>query len=162
MTRKSSAKATGRVKIRIWLAGIRDRGLARRLRAAAPDLELVGAPRGAPPDLVMLARADYQQLLDEVEDKQAAEAHARTASEERVPLGVVCRLIADENPIRVWREHRGMTLDELGAAAGLSKGYLSDLERGNRAGPVETLQAVARALRVTLDDLVPRDKHPSP
>jgi transcriptional regulator with XRE-family HTH domain len=58
-----------------------------------------------------------------------------------------------ESPIRVWREHRKMTLDQLGAAAGLSKGYLADLETGKRAGPVETLQAIARALGVGLDGL---------
>jgi DNA-binding Xre family transcriptional regulator len=155
MTRKFPAKTVGEAKIRIWLAGIRDRDLKRRLRAAAPALELVGAPKGELPDLVMIARQDYERLLDEAEDRAAAEAHARAAGEERVPAELVDRLIAGESPIRVWREHRKLTLDQLGAAAGLSKGYLSDLENGKRAGPVGTLQALARALGVGLDDLAP-------
>lgn len=155
MSRKFPAKTIGEAKIRIWLADIRDRDIERRLRAAAPALELVGSPKGAPPDLVMLAREDYERLLDQAEDRAATEAHARAAGEERVPLEVVDRLLAGENPIRVWREHRKMTLDQLGAAAGLSKGYLSDLENGKRAGPVETLQAIAHALGVGLDELAP-------
>jgi DNA-binding XRE family transcriptional regulator len=80
-------------------------------------------------------------------------AFARTADEERVPMELVDRLLAGENPIRVWREHRRLTLAELGAKAGFSKGYLSDIERGNRAGPVDTLRAIARSLRVDLDDI---------
>jgi DNA-binding XRE family transcriptional regulator len=86
-------------------------------------------------------------------DRGAADAHARAAGEERVPAELVDRLLAGESPIRIWREHRKMTLDQLGAAAGLSKGYLADLETGKRAGPVETLQAIARALGVGLDGL---------
>jgi DNA-binding XRE family transcriptional regulator len=153
MTRKFPANTGGEAKIRIWLAGIRDRDIERRLRAAAPALDLIGAPESEPPDVVMIARKDYERLLDEAEDRGAADAHARAAGEERVPAELVDRLLAGESPIRIWREHRKMTLDQLGAAAGLSKGYLADLETGKRAGPVETLQAIARALGVGLDGL---------
>src|SRR5260370_29264621 len=110
---------------------------------------------GAAPDFIVLTRDDYERLVEEGEDRAATEAYVRTAGEERVPVEVVERLLAGESPIRVWREHREVTLDQLGAAVGLSKGYLSDLERGNRGGPVETLQAIARALGVSLDDLAP-------
>ena len=106
-------------------------------------------------DFVVLARDDYERLVDEAEDRIATEAYHRAKDEERVPAAVVDRLLAGENPIRVWREHRGMTLGQLGARAGLSKGYLSDLEKGKRAGPVETLQAIAGALGVSLEELAP-------
>ncbi|MGH7048986.1 MAG: helix-turn-helix domain-containing protein [Stellaceae bacterium] len=39
-------------------------------------------------------------------------------------------------------------------AAGIGKGYLSQLENGERQGPVQTLKRIANALRVELDDLV--------
>jgi len=155
MSRKHPAKTVGEAKIRIWLADITTRNIERRLRAAAPELDLVGAPTGERPNFVLLAIEEYERLVDAAEDKQASEAHAAAAGDERVPIAVAERLVAGESPIRVWREHREMTLDQLGAAAGLSKGYLSDLENGNRAGPVETLQAIARALKVSLDDLAP-------
>jgi len=131
------------------------RGLRDALRRTE-GLEVLKTPHhGAAPDFIVLTRDDYERLVEEGEDRAATEAYARTAGEERVPAAVVDRLLAGENPIRVWRKHRGMTLDELGTAAGLSKGYLSDLENGNRVGPVETLQALARALKVGLDDLAP-------
>lgn len=82
-------------------------------------------------------------------------AHARAAGEERVPIEIARRLIAGENPIRVWREHRGMTLDQLSARSSIGKGYLSDIENGKRTGPVQTLQAIARALDVGLDEIAP-------
>ena len=155
MSKKTPSKSIGKTKIRVWLAGVRDPDLERRLHAAAPELELVGAPQDEPPDLVMLAREDYERLVDEAEDNAAAEAHGRAAGEERVPIEVARRLVAGENPIRVWREHRGMTLDQVSARAGIGKGYLSDIENGKRTGPVQTLQAIARALDVRLDEIAP-------
>ncbi len=115
--------------------------------------------QGGLPEFMLIMTSDFDRLVEEAvevaEDKLATEAHHRAAGEERVPVEVVERLLAGESPIRVWREHREMTLDQLGTAAGLSKGYLSDLENGKRVGPVETLQAIARALKVSLDDLAP-------
>jgi DNA-binding XRE family transcriptional regulator len=122
-------------------------------------LRAVLGSTSALPEFMLIMTTDFDRLigeaLDDAEDHAAAEAHTRAAGEERVPIEVVDRLLAGESPIRVWREFRKMTLDQLGAAAGLSKGYLSDLENGKRAGPVETLQALARALRVSLDELAP-------
>jgi len=48
-----------------------------------------------------------------------------------------------------------MKVVELAKAADIPPPYLSQLESGIRAGSVETLRRIAKALRVTLDDLVP-------
>lgn len=50
--------------------------------------------------------------------------------------------------IREHRKNRGLTLDQLAEMVGTSKGYLSDLETGKRAGGVDMLRAIAQALRV--------------
>jgi predicted transcriptional regulator len=71
-----------------------------------------------------------------------------------LPKAVADRLI-DENPIRVIREWRDMTQSDLTDAAGMTQGYLSDLETGRRRGTAESLAKLARALRVPLDLLVP-------
>lgn len=55
--------------------------------------------------------------------------------------------------IKEHRKRRGWTLDQLADVVGTSKGYLSDLERGNRTGGVEMLQAIAQALGVSQTDL---------
>ncbi len=149
MTRKSSSAR----HLRVQLAGGKRSTAARRLRAAAPGLEL--AAIGDSADFIMMPSADYERLLDEADERGALLAFERTRDEEFVPIALASRLLNQENHIRVWREHRGLTLAELSRRAGLSKGYLSDLERGKRNGTLATLRVVAEILQVELEDLVP-------
>jgi DNA-binding XRE family transcriptional regulator len=113
-----------------------------------PEIRVVGG--SAPAEFVLLP-AD--ELAEIVEDAAALAAFERTRGEETVPVAVVDRLLANENPVKVWREHRGMTLTALAGKAGIGKGYLSQIERGTRQGPVATMQKLAGALNVDLDDL---------
>ncbi|MCT7378392.1 helix-turn-helix domain-containing protein [Chelativorans salis] len=53
--------------------------------------------------------------------------------------------------IRARRRKLGLTLQELGKAAGLSVGYLSQVERDNATPTLGTLAQIARALGVPLD-----------
>src|SRR3546814_9718952 len=71
---------------------------------------------------------------------------------------MVDRLLAGENPIRVWREHRGMSASQLAERAGLSQAYVSQLETGRRDGTVAALGALARALGLDIDDLTGRSE----
>jgi transcriptional regulator with XRE-family HTH domain len=52
------------------------------------------------------------------------------------------------------RAQRGVTLNELSAATGISTSTLSRLENGQRKASLELLLPLARAHRVPLDDLV--------
>jgi len=47
-----------------------------------------------------------------------------------------------------------MMQQELANAADISKSYLSQIESGKRRGTAEVLAAIARALDLTLDDIV--------
>jgi DNA-binding XRE family transcriptional regulator len=76
------------------------------------------------------------------------------AGVERVPAALAHRLMAGEIPVRVWREYRGLSLHALAEQAGISPSMLSEIENGKKEGSVRTLAALARALRVDLDDLV--------
>lgn len=84
-------------------------------------------------------------------------AHRRLSAgeDELIPFDITRRLVAGENPIRVWREHRGLSAAKLADAAGISARYLSQMETGQREGTISTLRALARVLAVTLDDLAP-------
>jgi hypothetical protein len=104
----------------------------------------------SPNDLMVMRRTQYDALF---EDAAATAAYDRTRGEESVPVAVVDRLIAGENPMRVWRDHRGMTLEQLGAKAHLSIGYLSEIEAGKKPGSIKALRAIAGALDLDLDDL---------
>ncbi|MEV4361094.1 helix-turn-helix domain-containing protein [Nonomuraea sp. NPDC004186] len=64
--------------------------------------------------------------------------------------------------IRRRREQRGMSGSELARRAGLSKATLSQLEAGKGNPTIETLDALAIALRIPLTDLLARDTDPGP
>ncbi|MFF4398780.1 helix-turn-helix domain-containing protein [Streptomyces sp. NPDC001480] len=64
--------------------------------------------------------------------------------------------------IRRRREQRGMSGSELARRAGLSKATLSQLEAGRGNPTIETLDALAIALRIPLTDLLTRDTEPGP
>ena len=58
--------------------------------------------------------------------------------------------------IRVIRKKRGWTLQVLGDECGLSRSYLSQMETGSCAIPIDTLQIIADALGVKVSTVVRR------
>ncbi len=111
------------------------------------------------PEFAVIPYEDYQHFLELLEDeadaRTVAEFHeAYTAGREfTVPDDILRAELAGESPIKLWREHRGLTQQELANRAGISKPYLSQIETGKRQGTVETLSAIARSLDVPLDIL---------
>ena len=101
-------------------------------------------------ELVVMTPEDLALLI---EDAAATAAYHRTRDSTARAVGVVDRLIARENPVRKWREHRGHSLRQLAERAGVGIGYLSQIENGERKGTVGTLKKIAAALDVDLDDL---------
>ena len=59
------------------------------------------------------------------------------------------------NEVRRFREARRMSVSELARQAGVSKGTLSKLEAGFGNPTIETVAAIAVALRLPLGDLIP-------
>ena len=92
-------------------------------------------------------------LEEMLEDAAATAAFHGTHDQEAVPAEMVDRLIAGDNPVKVWREHRRLSQRALAARAGLNFTYLSQIETGARKGPVETMKNLAEALGVDLGDL---------
>ena len=97
--------------------------------------------------------------LDEMEDQRDAVtfllARMEQANSERLPWSVVQRLDTRVNPVTVWREHRGHSLRELARLAGITQTVLARIETGIAEPPIGAIRALARALRVDMEDLVP-------
>lgn len=55
--------------------------------------------------------------------------------------------------VRARRDALSLTLHEVARHAGISASYLSDIERGRRVPPVETLQRIAITLDVPVSSL---------
>lgn len=62
------------------------------------------------------------------------------------------RLLGDV--LRSRRMHRGLTLRELSAAARVSLGYISEIERGQKEASSELLAALCGALDVPLSEIL--------
>jgi hypothetical protein len=116
------------------------------------------------PDTVTLTRAEYEALIERVEDAEdnafldGVEARERAIGKESaradyLPGELVHRLINGEHPVRVWRTHRGLSRDALAAAAGIAPSYLSEIETRRKPGSFAALANIAAALRISLDDL---------
>ncbi len=118
--------------------------------------------RNGSPEWAVIPYEEYLRLVEEAEmlsdirDYDAALEEIEQG-EELVPSEVVYAILDGENPIRVWREYRGYTQKELAESAGISKPYLSQIETGKRTGTTEVLSAIARALDLTIDDIVEPD-----
>lgn len=102
----------------------------------------------------------WEKIIEALEDAQdiadAKEISAKIASGEMecFPSSVVDALIDGENPIKVYREYRGMTQAELALKVGLSVEMIKKIEGGKSDGSVKTLKAIATALNLDLDDIV--------
>ena len=112
-------------------------------------------------DTVTIPKAEYRRLCaveEDLADIQAAlavQARIDAGTEEFVPETVAHRLIDGEPPLRVWREHRGLSQSALARAADTSRIQIVDIEAGRRTGSAHTLRRLADALGIGLDDIVP-------
>ena len=121
-----------------------------RAQAIAQALEARPVEDAAEADLVVTTPAELDEML---EDAAATAAFHRTRDQETLPGEMVSRLIAGQNPVKVWREHRDLSQRALAEKAGLNFTYLSQIETGARKGSVRTMKKLAEALGVDLDDV---------
>ena len=79
---------------------------------------------------------------------------ATVAVHERKEAGVIVlrQVIGDE--LRRRRQDQGRTLRDVSAAAAVSLGYLSEVERGQKEASSELLAAICGALDVPLSDIL--------
>lgn len=59
--------------------------------------------------------------------------------------------------IKQWRKHRGLTQDQLAERTGVSKPYISQIERGDRQWSQDLLETFAEVLRTDAASLITRD-----
>jgi DNA-binding XRE family transcriptional regulator len=123
-------------------------------------------------DIVILSRKEYDQLVSSKEDRADAAALRRvradrkTGHSETLTGKEVDELLAAKTPLAFWRKHRGLTQQALSKLSGVAQGFLSEIENGGKTGDVQTIARIAKALGVSIDDLVvqprptPRKRRP--
>lgn len=94
-------------------------------------------------------------LIEDAEDVAAYDSAKKADDGFRIPHEVVAAEIKGVHPLQAWREYRKLSQLELAGKAGVSKGYISRIESGLRAGTTATLGKLAAALGVSIAELLP-------
>lgn len=111
-------------------------------------------------EIVILSRAEYETLLtardgDDVDARRANKLIAELAGDpETLSEDDMDKLLAAKTPMAFWRKHRGLTQEALSKVTGVAQGFLSEIENGTKTGDVQTVARIARALSLSIDDLV--------
>lgn len=106
---------------------------------------------------VTVSRADWTELLaalDDAEDRASvAERRAieRSAGKKTFRLKYLTstkakRLLDGENPVKVWREKRGLSQRALAREAGIGHSYLAEIETGRKPGSDAAYRQLLRTI----------------
>lgn len=125
------------------------------MNAPVQVIERDGKPEWAVlPYDVYVRLAEEAEMLQDIRDYDSVKTAIEQGKEELIPSEVTFALLDGENPIKVWREYRGLTQQQLAEQAGISTPYLSQIETSKRTGTTEVLLVIAKVLKLTLDDIV--------
>lgn len=95
-----------------------------------------------------------REAAEDAEDLADLERFDREDDGVRYPAAVAVAMADGASPLRAWREHKGMTLQVLADAAGVSRAYVSQIESAKRNGSARTLKRLADALGVPVGALI--------
>lgn len=112
------------------------------------------------PEWAVIPFSEYQRLyeaLEDAEDVRDIENHLsgiREGTEIKVPGEITFAILDGISPIRAWREHKQIKMNELAKKVGISSAYLSQIENGKRNPTIDTLKAIATELDIEVEMLI--------
>ena len=96
---------------------------------------------------------DDAEMLADVRAYDAAKGRLDRGDDELIPLTITERRLAGESPVRIWRDHRALTQEELAKVSNVSRSMIAAIEAGHKTGGIATLKKLAAALKVDLENL---------
>ena len=102
---------------------------------------------------------DLQKLLDDAEmladvrAYDAAKARLEDGEDELIPLEIVERRLRGEPPLRIWREYRQLTQEQLAKRSKVSRALIAAIETHRKTGSVSTWKKLGAALDVSWEQL---------
>lgn len=106
--------------------------------------------------MIVMTKAEYDALVEDIGDIAIAE-QAMMADEGSPSMpSELAEAVWDGklHPLAAWRKSVGWTQAELAAAAGLRPATVSDIESGKIDPRLSTLRALAKALKLGIEDIV--------
>ena len=93
------------------------------------------------------------EMLADVRAYDAANARLAAAEDELIPLEITERRLRGEPAVRIWREYRKMTQEQLAKKARVSRALIAAIETKRKAGSVSTWKKLGAALNVSWEQL---------
>jgi DNA-binding XRE family transcriptional regulator len=145
---------------RVQASGRRLAGIVRPQGRSDAGAARTAPQGGSPMSTRVRSRPPANSLALELEEMELQRdrleimlARIEGANEETIPWEMATRMWDGESRVKVWREHRGLTVRALAEQAGVSASLVSEIETRKKEGSIATLKALAKALRVGLDDI---------
>lgn len=104
----------------------------------------------------MIPAEVYEEILERLDIVEGALEQIISGEEsEQYPGQVIGRIVDGENPVRVFREYRNITKDQLAQAINATPAYITSVESDVSQASLSSLQAIAQALQINVDELMP-------
>src|SRR5271169_1368777 len=96
---------------------------------------------------------DDAQMLADVTAYDAAKARLENGEDELIPLEITERRLRGEPALRIWREYRQLTQEQLAKRAKVSRALVAAIETQRKTGSVGTWKRLGAALNVSWEQL---------
>jgi DNA-binding XRE family transcriptional regulator len=102
---------------------------------------------------------DFQKLVEDAEmladvkAYDAAKARLGSGEDELIPLEIIERRLRGESALRIWREHRKLTQEQLAKKSKISRALIAAIETKRKTGSVGTLKRLGTALGLGWEQL---------
>lgn len=132
---------------------------AKKLSSTAYRVIARSVRKRARAEVVEIPVDEYVMLRSRLEDLEDSRDLAATAKNAKpgdyLSAAMMDRILDGEHPVRVWREHRGLSARALAGLAGMPVSYLSEIENRKKPGSIDAYRALAEALDLAIDDIAP-------
>jgi DNA-binding XRE family transcriptional regulator len=96
---------------------------------------------------------DDAEMLSDIKAYDTARAHIERGQDELIPLEITERRLSGESTLKIWREYRGLTQEDLAKTSKVSRPMIAAIESNHKKGGIGTLKKLATALKIDLDHL---------
>ena len=93
------------------------------------------------------------EMLADVKAYDAAKARLENGDDELIPLEITERRLKGEAAVKIWREHRELTQEQLAKKSKVSRALIAAIETNRKAGSVSTWKKLGTALGVSWEQL---------
>ena len=128
--------------------GLRSRAEGRNILVRVEIITRKGKEFALIPVRALQKLKEDAEMLADVKAYDVAKARLDDGSDELIPLEITERRLHGEPALRIWREHRKLTQEQLAKKARVSRALIAAIETKRKTGSVDTWKKLGAALDV--------------